>query len=553
MKPSGEVLPLSRSRVSRWKLAACFALIGAVASTVARAADSCPGGRDLVLTNGTILTVDAADHTVGTVRIRGKRILTVGEPINRKEPCVEIVDLGGRTVIPGLIDNHTHFVRTAQAPGPFVAGLESASSIKDLQDALATAAKKAEPGEWVTAIGGFTPIQFAERRMPTREELSAAVPDHPVYIQVGYSTRGVVNDAGRRALQTAGIPTSDAGDVKPDGDGLTFVLRSTNEERMKRRFPDYMNYAVSLGLTTVVDHACCDWLGAHLTAADRPNMAIADYFWREGQWPLRLRFQYDHRDTRDQSNIRSAAARIANSTQGLGDDMYKVVRFGEQVIAGGATDQEVLDVYQRIADAGWALSQHTIREDEIERYLKIMEQVAAKTPVSSLRWTLEHVFEITPAQIERLKKIGVGVRVQDHDYIRNQYSAWKAGPPFRTLLESGIKMGAGTDGGVVGPLNPWLCIYYMVTGKDAGGEVIIPGQQIGRKDALRLYTAANAWFNFEENEMGSIEAGKLADLVVLDRPYLTVGDEELKQMKPVLTMVGGRVVHARAPYDALAR
>ena len=553
MQARGESLSVSRSRVSRHKLAVCFTLVCAALSTAARAADSCPGGRDLVLTNGTILTVDGADRTVSTVRIRDKRFLTVGEAVNRKEPCVQIVDLGSRTVIPGLIDNHTHFVRTAQAPGPFVEGLESAGSIKELQDALATAAKKAEPGEWVTAIGGFTPIQFAERRLPTRQELSAAVPDHPVYIQVGYSTRGVVNDAGRRTLDAAGIPTSEAGDVKPDGDGLTFVLRSTNEERMKRRFPDYMNYAVSLGLTTVVDHACCDWLGAHLTTADRPNMAIADYFWRAGEWPLRLRFQYDHRDTRDQSNIRSAAARIANATQGLGDDMYKVVRFGEQVIAGGATDPEVQDVYQRIADAGWALSQHTIREEEIERYLKIMEQVAAKTPVSSLRWTLEHVFEITPAQIDRLKKIGVGVRVQDHDYIRNQYSAWKAGPPFRTLLESGIKMGAGTDGGVVGPLNPWLCIYYMVTGKDAGGEVIIPGQQIGRKDALRLYTAANAWFNFEENAMGSIEAGKLADLVVLDKPYLTIADEEIKRMKPVLTMVGGRVVHSRAPFDALAK
>jgi hypothetical protein len=266
---------------------------------------------------------------------------------------------------------------------------------------------------------------------------------------------------------------------------------------------------------------------------------------------LRLRIQYDHRDTRDQSNIRSATARIANATQGLGDEMYKAVRFGEQVIAGGATDQEVQDVYQRIADAGWALSQHTIREAEIERYIGIMEQVAAKTPVSSLRWTLEHAFEITPQQIERLKRIGVGVRVQDHDYIRNQYSSWKAGPPYRTLLESGIKIGAGTDSGVVGALNPWLSIYYMTTGKDAGGEVIIPGQQIGRKDALRLYTAANAWFNFEENDMGSIEAGKLADLVVLDQPYLTISDEEIKQMKPLLTMVGGRVVHARAPFDAL--
>jgi predicted amidohydrolase YtcJ len=495
--------------------------------------------------------MDASGKTASSVRIRDRRIIAVDAAVDRKEACVRVVDLAGRTVIPGLIDSHTHFVRTAQAPGPFIEGLESAASIEGLQAALRAAARKAEPGEWLAAIGGFTPRQFRERRLPTRQELTSAVPGNPVYMQVGYSTRGITNDEGRRVLAAAGIQTSDTGDVAPDGEGLTFVLRSANEERMKRRFPDYMRYAISLGLTTVVDHACCDWLGAHLTAADRPNLRIAEYFWRSRQLPLRLRIQYDHRDVRDQSDIRSATARIANATYGLGDDMYKAVRFGEQVIAGGATDQEVVAVYQRIADAGWPLSQHTIREEEIERYIGIMEQVAAKTPVSSLRWTLEHVFEITPSQIERLKAIGVSVRVQDHDYIRNRYSSWKAGPPFRTLLDSGIKMGAGTDSGVVGALNPWLSIYYMVTGKDAGGDVIIANQQIGRKDALRLYTASNAWFNFEENELGSLEVGKLADLVVLDRPFLTIGDEDVKQVKALLTMVNGRIVHARAPFDRL--
>ena len=531
-------------------LVVCCALLGF--ATASHAAQSCPGGRDWVLTNGTILTMDAQDSTVSTVRIRGHRIITVGEAVDRKEPCIRIVDLGGRTVIPGLIDSHTHFVRTAQAPGPFIEGLESATSIRELQEALGAAAKKAEPGEWVASIGGFTPIQFKERRLPTREEMSSAVPDHPVYMQVGYSARGIVNDVGAQVLKAAGIDVSESGNVAPGGDALTFVLRSRTDERMKRRFPDYMAYATSLGLTTVVDQACCDWLGAHLTAADRPNMRIADYFWRAGKLPLRLRIQYDHRDTRDQNDIHSATARIANATYGLGDDMYKAVRFGEQVIAGGATDEEIYDVYERIAEAGWPLSQHTIRHDEIEKYIRIMERVAAKTPVSSLRWTLEHVFEITPDQIERLKAIGVGVRVQDHDYIRNDYSRWNAGPPYRTLLESGIKMGAGTDSGVVGVLNPWLSIYYMVTGKDAGGEVIIPGEQIGRKDALKLYTAANAWFDFEENDVGSIEVGKLADLVVLDRPFLTISDEDIKHVKSLLTMVGGRVVHARAPYAALA-
>ncbi len=168
----------------------------------------------------------------------------------------------------------------------------------------------------MAAIGGFTHLQFAEKRLPTRQELSDAVPDHPVYIQIGYSTRGLVNDAGRRVLQAAGISTSEAGDVATDGAGLTFVIRSATEARMKRRFPDYMRYAVSLGLTTVVDQACCDWLGAHLTAADRPNLRIAEYFWRAGQLPLRLRIQYDHRETRDQNDIHSASARLANATQG---------------------------------------------------------------------------------------------------------------------------------------------------------------------------------------------------------------------------------------------
>ena len=417
-----------RSSPARSARAAMFALLTLLMMHGARAAiDACPGGKDLVLSNGKILTVDSADRTVTTARIRDHRFLTVGEPVNRKEPCIQIVDLGGRTVIPGLIDNHTHFVRTAQAPGPFIEGLESSESIKDLQAALATAAKKAESGEWLAAIGGFTHLQFAEKRLPTRAELTAAVPDHPVYMQIGYSTRGIVNDEGRRVLQAAGIPTSDAGDVAPDGAGLTFVIRSANEARMKRRFPDYMQYAVSLGLTTVVDQACCDWLGAHLTAADRPNLKIAEDFWRAGKLPLRLRIQYDHRETRDQTDIHSASARIENATQGLGDDMYKAVRFGEQVITGGSTDEEVREVYQRIAKSGWALSQHTIRHEEIERYIKIMEQVAAETPVSSLRWSLEHVFEITPDQIERLKRIGVGVRVQDHDYIRNTNSSLEAG------------------------------------------------------------------------------------------------------------------------------
>jgi predicted amidohydrolase YtcJ len=547
------VTSMRRRRIpSSGGLLSLVALAATALPGAGHAQQDCPGGRDWVLTNGRILTVDAAGSTVGTVRIRGERIVAVGESFDSTEPCIRVVDLDGRTVIPGLIDSHTHFVRTAQAPGPFIDGLEAAGSIAELRAALEAAAQRAEPGQWVAAIGGFTPNQFAERRLPSRAELSAAVANNPVYMQIGYSGRGITNDAGRSVLAEAGIEVSSDGFVPAGGDALNFVLRSRTDERMKRRFAEYVTYAMSLGLTSVVDHACCDWLGAHLADEDRPNMRIVESIWRSGQLPLRLRIQYDHRDIRDQDDIRSVTARLANATYGLGDDMYRAVRLGERVIADDATDEEVFEVYLRAARAHWPLSQHTIREDEIERYLRIMERVAERAPLAGLRWTLEHVFEITPDQIERLKAIGVSVRVQDHDYIRNESTSWRAGPPFRTLLESGIPMGAGSDSGVVGPLNPWLSIYYMVTGRDAGGEVIIPGEQIGREDALRLYTAANAWFNFEEGELGSIEVGKLADLVVLDRPYLDVADDEIRQIRSLLTMIGGRIVHAREPYGRLA-
>ncbi len=526
-------------------------LLALTLGSTATGAEDCAAGTDLVLTNGNILTMDAAGTAARSIRIRGERIVSLDAPVNRNEACVQIVDVGGRTVIPGLIDSHTHFVRTAQAPGPFITGLEAATSIADLQAALREASTRADAGEWLASIGGYTPEQFAEKRIPTRAELSAAVPDHPVYLQLGYRGRAVVNDAGAAILAGLGVDVSEQGLVPTGGLPLTTVLRSPSEQQRRERFAEYMNYANSKGLTTVVDHACCPWLGAELTDDEQVGLRIAENLWQARELSLRLRIQYDHRDVRDQGDIRSATARIANTTRGLGDDMYKVVRFGEQIIAASASDDEVLTVFRRLAAAGWPLSQHAISHDEIERYVRLMEQVAQEHPLQPLRWSLEHAFEITPDQIARLNAIGVGVRVQDHDYIRNESSTWRPGPPFRSLLQSGMMLGAGTDSGVVGALNPWLCLYYMVTGKDAGGNLLLPGEAISRLDALRLYTLNNAWYNFEEADMGSLEPGKLADLVVLDRPFLEVAEEDIKHITALLTLVGGKPVFAAGPFSQL--
>jgi len=525
--------------------------LSALLLTIPAFAQTCHGGYDTVFHNGQILTMDQAGTIASNLRVRGDEIIAIDEAGDISGPCVISVDLDGRTVIPGLIDSHTHFVRTAQAPGPFIDGLERATSIAQLQDALRLAADRAEPGEWLASIGGITPLQFNEQRYPTRQELTDAVPDNPIWIQGGYLRQGMVNNEGIKELQRAGIPVTKDGIVSNDGVGLTHVLRTRTDIRMKARFHEYMNYALSTGLTSVVDQGCCDFLGAHLTMQDRPNLRIAEELWRAGDLILRLRIQFDHRDFLEQTDLQSVSARVLNATFGLGDDYYKGVGVGERVIADEADDQEVFEAYLHVAESGWPLSQHTIREDEIERYLGIMEKVAAQVPIRDLRWSLEHIFEITPDQIRRLKAIGGNVRVQDHDYLRNGSVAWNAGPPFKTLLESGIRMGAGTDSGVVGPLNPWQSIYYMVTGKQAGGEVIIPGEQIDRMSALRLYTAENAWFMGEEDSLGSLEVGKLADLVVLDQPFLEIEADRLREIRSLLTMVGGRIVHTAGPFAPL--
>jgi len=514
-------------------------------------AQSCPGTLDLIFINGTILTMDTESSIVSSARVQGNKFVAVGNDIDISGDCAQVIDLEGRTVIPGLIDSHTHFIRTAQAPGPFILGQEASSTIAEYQQALRTASEKAAPGEWVVAVGGLTPLQFQEQRLPNTEELTAAVPGNPVWIQRGYLADGIVNELGRRILVERGVPVSDDGISPAAEGGLRYILRTRTEERMLDRFRDYMNYAVSTGLTTVIDQGCCDFLGAELDINDRPNFSVLDMLWRSDELKLRMRLQYDHRDILEQDDLRSVSARVLNSQVGIGDGFYRVVGVGERVIADEATDEEVFEAYLNVARAGWPLSQHTIWEDEIERYLSIMERVAAEIPIRELRWSLEHIFEITPNQIERLKAIGVSVRVQDHDILRNGSTGWNPGPPLKTLLESGIRMGAGTDSGVVGSLNPWLALYFMVTGKHMGGELIIPGEQISRLDALRLYTADNAWFLGEEDSLGSIETGKLADLVVLDQPFLEIAEDELRNVASLLTLIDGKVAYATGAFSNL--
>ena len=251
-----------------------------------------------------------------------------------------------------------------------------------------------------------------------------------------------------------------------------------------------------------------------------------------------------------------AAARMDHAVQQLGDDWMKVVGLGEFIAGaiGMAPNQRLLEgAYRNAARRGWSVTQHSGSAAEHEAHIRAMEQVAEEFPLEDLRWSLEHVFEIDEPQMMRLRLIGVGVGLQNQQYLKTgaQVVPSHQGPPYRSILDTGLRASAGTDAAGVSPLSPWLSIYYMVTGKNAAGEPVNDGQQITRIEALRLYTMGSAYQSFDEDTLGSIETGKLADLVVLDADYLEVSDEELREIASVLTLIGGRVVWAEGEFGEL--
>jgi predicted amidohydrolase YtcJ len=267
---------------------------------------------------------------------------------------------------------------------------------------------------------------------------------------------------------------------------------------------------------------------------------------REGKLTHRLRIFFLTQDTRPDVPI--LRERLLNAFFGFGDDMMKTSGIGEFAAAwnfrDGATPGNYETALKLVAQKGWAFQQHTLSLNEDKFTAETFEKVNHVTPIADLRWSIAHAPQIDAPTLARLKAIGAGVAV--HGWLYLGGTPGRGGPPYRTIVDSGVHVGAGSDAAAVSVFDPWLEIYYMVTGKNSAGEMINPGQQLTRMEALRLYTSENGWFTHEEAKLGTIEAGKLADLAVLSADYFDparVGDEAIKRLRSVLTVVDGRVVH----------
>ena len=518
----------------------------------------CPRGKDLLLVNGRVLTMNVTDTEADAVLVRDGRILEVGEP-DTIDPCTETIDLDGRTVVPGLIDAHTHFLRNGQGPGHFVSAVETASTHAELLAAMREQSARLADDRFLTVLGGVMGTQFEKGRLPNLDELDVALPNRPVYLQQGFNGPAVTNSVGKAYFESREIDVWDDGTIEGGsvGRALGELIVGQTPIDKRRAIGEWMRYATSVGLTTVQDQGCCGWFGAQVPLGRASGYGVYYDLWREGALDLRLRLRYLSGGVPDATGRYPAAARMDNAVQQLGDDWMKVVGLGEFIAGaiGMAPNQRLIEgAYRHAARRGWSVTQHSGSAAEHEVHLLAMEQVAEEFPIETLRWSLEHVFELTETQIMRLRLIGVGVGMQNQQYLKTgaQVVPSRSGPPFRSIVDAGLRASAGTDAAGVSPLSPWVSIYYMVTGKNAAGEVVNDGQQITRMEALRLYTMGSAYQSFDEDRLGSIEAGKLADLVVLDVDYLEVPDEALRQTASVLTIVGGRVVHADGPFGELA-
>jgi predicted amidohydrolase YtcJ len=549
----------------------CAAAIQVLRAPVSAQAPGAVGAApDLVFTNGKVVTVDDRFTIAQAVAVTGDRIVAVGsnQEITRLAgPSTRTTDLRGRTVIPGLIDNHLHLLRAGNT-WELELRWDGVDSRKRAIEMLRARAKAAGPGAWVFNIGGWATAQFTDDRKPfTREELDALVPDNPVALQESYY-QVFLNS---RALKEFGVeagkpdpPDFVSGSILRDRSGTpTGIIRGDIAAtrpvaaRMPKLPPERLE-ASTEALVRDMNRAGLTSVGVAGCNAD--VLEIMQRWKAQKRLPVRI-FCIGGAAAGSPGQVDKSLAQIAQMKLFQGDHDIDHVVFGESVYTPlhdrmFATDSnpppDQLAQWRRmaaaIAKAGLPLHVHAELRDTIDAFLDQIEAVNQEYPIRNLRWALAHVNQINAAQLERMKKLGMYAAVHPWAVINGaiMHEGFGDGandmPPLATIQKSGITWGLGSDGTAANQYLPLTALYFAVTGRMAGGLKVMR-QPVDREEALIAYTRKNAYFVFQESNLGSIQPGKLADLVVLDRDYLTVPADQIKDIRPVMTVVGGRIVY----------
>jgi predicted amidohydrolase YtcJ len=543
--------------------AAGAAAVGGVACTPSAQTPAVPDSA-IVLVNGRIHTVDGQGTVADSVVIRNGVFAAVGNGPLPAGPGARVIDLGGRTVVPGLVEPHIHSVSLANRPG-YHTILENTTSIRQVQEALAARRADVPEGQWITSMGGWHPNQWAEHRHPTLAELDEAVPDRPVFLYERFTGPCAVNSLAKQFFDAADaadpvhpdllkVNVAEDGAIGaagfagggPSASALYYLRRMQTFADRKRGALDAMNYSASVGLTAHLDQVLFPTPGPLHPAQILSNLDQYRMYdpWIELHRERRaiIRLQMNFLQNQNDPQLPELKERLRNQFQFFGDDMLQTGSIGEWAapLGSGAV---WLEAQRLVAEARWRNENSVQNLAGLTQVVDAYERMNEQYGISDLRWVVHHVPEVTGELLSRLQAMGCGVQMAGYRWVTSSDPNQVAGPPFRTIVDHGIQVGLHGDGVHIAPLNPWPHIYYATTGVNSFGDPVNPGQQLTRAEALSLFTRSNSWFLRMEDRIGSIEPGKLADLVVLDRDYFTVPDVEIKEIRSVLTIVAGRVVH----------
>jgi predicted amidohydrolase YtcJ len=540
---------------------------------------------DIVFFNGKVTTLDRGNPQAQAIAIRDFRFVAASDDrsiMALAGPNTKQVDLKGRRVIPGLIDSHMHIIR-----GGLNYNLElrwdGVRSLADAMRMLKQQVDRTPAPQWVRVVGGFTAHQFAEKRLPTLEEINAVAPDTPVFILHLYD-RALLNGAALRAIgYTKDTPNFPGGEIVRDSQGnpTGLLIAKPNAtilyatlakgpklplEYQKNSSRHFMREMNRLGVTGVID------AGGGFQNYPEDYQVVEDLH-KEGQLTVRIAYNlFTQRPKEELKDFQSWAKQVK---PGQGDDSYRNNGAGEMLVYSAADyedfqverpdmppsmEGDLEPVIRQFAETRWPWRLHATYNETITRALDVFEKVNSDVPLKGLNWFFDHCETIDDRNIDRIAKLGGGIAVQHRMTYQGEYFVQRYGerqaertPPIRRMMASGVPVGAGTDATRVASYNPWVSLWWLVTGKTLGGLTLYPtANRIDRETALRMWTEANTWFSTEQGKKGQIAPGQLADFAVLSDDYFSVPEDNIQDITAVMTVLGGKPVYGDGDFSDLA-
>lgn len=536
---------------------------------------------DLILINGKIATQNERRAFADSVAIKDGRFLAAGnekDVMRFKGDRTEVVNLNKRTVIPGLQDSHSHPIRGGLSYNQELRW-DGVTSLADALRMLKTQAQNTPAPQWIRVVGGWSEFQFKERRLPTLAEINSVAPETPVFVLHLYA-QALLNGAALRAIgYTKDTPDPMGGEIQRDKQGNptglllakpnAMILYSALAKGPKLGYDDQVNSSRQfmrelnrLGVTSVIDAG-----GGFQNYPD--DYKVVEQLRKDNQLTVRLAYNLFPQKPKEELKDFEKWSKLVK--QGQGDDFYRMNGGGEMLVFSAADFEDFLEprpdlaasmedelfrVVSFLAENKWAFRLHATYDESITRALNVYERVHRDVPIDKLHWIVDHAETVSDKNIERIKKLGGGIAIQHRMAFQGEYFVDRYGkqqvkrtPPIKRMLEAGVPVGAGTDATRVASYNPFVSLYWLVSGKTVGGlQMYDDANRLDRMEALRLWTVGSSWFSSDEAKKGAIVHGQLADLAVLSADYFDVPEEAIKSLESVLTIVGGKIVYAAGEF-----